>query len=470
VAATTIAAVAYQSSSKLDVAWQASGGVAATSYKVTAVDAVAGESVGITATGTSAQLTGLKSATTYRVSVAPCVTLATATVCYDSPVTATTVTTPSEVWHLQGSGRTVAGLTPIVSDGNVRISATRFGADAPADVAGHVQIYYGPKAVNPQALTVGVTSLAASAGNPASYLSFTSLASSSGLKSPASPATLVKQVATGQGVPLSASLGGKVRLYFEAQGADGKTRILHVDSADGYTGRDFHAGAPTQCSATADYEAGGGCAPGVAIGVEGDAVQPNAKILNARQNKVGWPVLDDWRWNGAAGTFMVFTTDNIAGCTTVNMNHGYALWDGAQWVVQADAGGCPKLFKGAQAMLPMHIGGARYKMYYGDTTDTTGRLNSQLPFLGPKKLIYASGAATGAATTVDYEDWEALSAGRDVVFLWPDGSPLDATAEGYIDDFHFLAPTGSLDLQVAYIAITDGVQVPTAVAAVLANP
>ncbi len=376
------------------------------------------------------------------------------------------------MWHLQGSGSTVAGLAPIVSDGNVRISATRFGADAPADVAGHVQIYYGPKATNPQALTVGVTSLAASAGNPASYLSFTSLASSSGLKSPPSPATLVKQVATGQGVPLSAGLGGKVRLFFEAQGADGKTRIFHVDSADGYTGRDFHAGAPTQCSATADYEAGGGCAP-----TRGDRRRgrrragPTRRFLNARQNKVGWPVLDDWRWNGAAGTFMVFTTDNIAGCTTLNMNHGYALWDGAAWAVQVDAGGCPKLFKGAQAMLPMHIGGARYKMYYGDTTDTTGRLNSQLPFLGPKKLIYA----TRRRDRQLRRRWisrtgKRSSAGRDVVFLWPDGSLLDATAEGYIDDFHFLAPTGSLDLQVAYIAITDGVQVPTAVAAVLANP
>ncbi len=93
VAATTIAAVAYNSSSKLDVAWQASDEIAATSYKVTAVDAVAGESSSITATGTSARLTGLKSATTYSISVAPCVAFATATVCLDSPVNATTAMT-----------------------------------------------------------------------------------------------------------------------------------------------------------------------------------------------------------------------------------------------------------------------------------------------------------------------------------------------------------------------------------------
>ena len=89
VAATTIASVAYNSTSKLDVSWKASSEVSATSYKVTAVDAVAGECTSIMATGTSAQLTGLKSATTYSISVAPCGTFATATACHDSPTNAT---------------------------------------------------------------------------------------------------------------------------------------------------------------------------------------------------------------------------------------------------------------------------------------------------------------------------------------------------------------------------------------------
>ena len=44
------------------------------------------------------------------------------------------------------------------------------------------------------------------------------------------------------------------------------------------------------------------------------------------------------------------------------------------------------------------------------------------------------------------------------------------TAEGYIDDYHFLSPTGSLDLQVMYMAITDGSIAPIAAAAVLLNP
>jgi len=54
--------------------------------------------------------------------------------------------------------------------------------------------------------------------------------------------------------------------------------------------------------------------------------------------------------------------------------------------------------------------------------------------------------------------------------LWPNGDTLDDTAEGYIDDYHFLAPTGSLDLQVMYLAITNGVEAPIGAGAVLLNP
>ncbi len=188
-----------------------------------------------------------------------------------------------------------------------------------------------------------------------------------GLISPSTATPLVKQVATGQGVPLSAAMGGKVRLFFEAAGSDGKTRIMYLDSQDGYTGRDFNSGSATTCSTAADYQTGGGCAPTVAIGVEGDSTNGNSKIGNARQFKLGFPMLNDWRWDGAAGTFMVFTTDG-GGC---NVNgHGYAVWDGRRWNVQYDSAGCPKLFKNVQAAFPMHLGEARYKIYFGDPSIT----------------------------------------------------------------------------------------------------
>ena len=116
------------------------------------------------------------------------------------------------------------------------------------------------------------------------------------------------------------------------------------------------------------------------------------------------------------------------------------------------------------------LGEARYKLYYGDPSITTGKLTSGNPFLGPKKLIYADARGTGSQTNVDFEDWESTSSGRNVVFVWPNGEQLSAGAEGYIDDFHFLAPTGSLDLQVMYLAINDGTQIPIGVSAVLLNP
>ena len=65
---------------------------------------------------------------------------------------------------------------------------------------------------------------------------------------------------------------------------------------------------------------------------------------------------------------------------------------------------------------------------------------------------------------------EPQTSARDVVFLWPNGEQMDARAEGYIDDYHFLTPTGVLDLQVMYLTITDGAIAPISATAVLTNP
>ncbi|OFZ90208.1 MAG: hypothetical protein A2V78_17995 [Betaproteobacteria bacterium RBG_16_64_18] len=470
----TVGGSAISSSSKLLAAWSAPRDYAVDHYEITAAESIYGASTvaAATASGTSKILTGLKAATPYTVTVKACSDSA----CSQSGVSsAASGTTSEEYWQLQGSGNTVSELTKIVSDGNARISATRFGPEAGTVNASRIQLYYGPSPARGSTtaqLATAVTSQATDAGVSASYLNFTSMAGTTGLISPSTATTLVKQVATGQGVPLSAAMGGgKVRLFFEAAGSDNKTRILYLDSQDGYTGRDFKSGtSSTTCSTTADYQPGGGCAPTVVIGVEGDSTNANSKISNARQFKLGFPVLDDWRWDGAAGTFMVFTTDKVTGCSDFNMNHGYAVWDGTNWNVQYEANGCPKLFKSAQAAFPMHLGEARYKIYFGDPSITTGKGSSTLPFLGPKKLIYAGGRGTGSRTNVDFEDWESTSSGRNVVFVWPNGEQLSASAEGYIDDFHFLAPTGSLDLQVMYLAITDGIQPPIGAAAVLLNP
>jgi hypothetical protein len=467
VAAATIAGTSYFSSSKLAVSWGApTTGAAPARYEITWTDQGTGMKQTVSATTTAHTIPDLKAKTAYTIDVIPC----TASACPTSLRTSISGETPTEVWHLQGTGNSVAGLTRLVSDGNVRLHVMRYGTDAPSGLAGRLQLYYGPMGTTSPNLAVGVTSAAASQSVPATYLEFTSLTGSAGLISPPSAAPLVRQIATGQAVPVSLSLGGNVRLYFEASGGDNKTRIMYVESRDGYTGRDFNPGAPSTCSATADYSPGGGCAPTVVIGVEGDAVAGNLKIANARQFKIGYPTQSDWRWDGAPGTFMTFTTDQIAGCSTSGMNQGYAVWTGTAWQVQYASNGCPKLFTSMQAAHPLHVGGVRYKLYYGDPSDLAGKLGGQLPFLGPKKLIYADGALAGDPSRVDFEDWESASAGRRIVFLWPDGSPLNATALGYIDDFSLVAPTASMAWQVYYVAITDGVVLPFTAAAVLINP
>lgn len=470
----TVGSFSFGSSSKLGITWTAPTSFAIHHFEIIGTESVGGTrtSVSAHAGDTSATLTGLKAATAYRVMVKACQDAA----CRSYGATpAISATTSTEYWQLQGSGASISGLTKVVSDGNARLSATRIGPDAGTANAGRVQFYYGPMATlgSTASLAVAVGNAAASAAAPSSYLTFTSRAGTSGLYTPAasSVSRSIASVATGQGVPLAANLGNKVRVFFEAAGSDGKTRIFSVDSKDGFVGQDFNSGAAQICSTDADYADTGGCAPTLAIGVEGDATGTNLRIKNARQNKVAFPTQTDWRWDGAPGAFMVFTTDSVASCSTVQQNHGYAVWDGTRWNVQYRADGCPKLFTSAQACLPMHVGGARYKMYCGDPSITAGKVaSSTLPFLGPKKLLYADGSGSGADATVEFEDWEAQTASRDIAFLWPNGTRLDDKAEGYIDDYHFLAPTGTMDLQVGYLTITDGVVVPIAVAAILLNP
>ena len=469
VSAANVAGRQLFSSTRLTVGWAPSPEDQAHHFEIVAIEAVQGTQLRVAAASEArgVTLTGLKAATAYSVTVFACRDEA----CTESSASASvTGVTDTEYWQLRGTGNTVDRLTKAVSDGNARLSATRFGPDADAS-ANRVQLYYGPMPGQGRqpSLSAAVASAAADASAPESFLTFTSRSGSSGLIAPASPSPLIANVATGQGVPIAKHLGGFVRLFFEAQGADGRTRIMSIDSADGYAGLDFNAGTATTCSTAADYSTGGGCAPTVAIAVDGDA-GGNRGVTNARQFKVAWPTLESPHWNLAAGTFMVLTLDRVRGCSDFGFNHAYAVWDGAAWIVQYGDNGCPKLFTSAQAAFPFHSGGARYRLYYGDPSLTDGKGTSTLPFLGPKKLIYADGSATGAPDIVDFEDWEAQSSARDVVFLWPNGEQMDARAEGYIDDYHFLTPTGVLDLQVMYITITDGASPPISVTAVLRNP
>jgi len=458
---------AYRSSSRLEFEFAPAAG-AVHHYRVVARERGGRitRAIRVASDKRRAAFDGLPAGTTFAVDITACLDAGCASTLAATSNGLVTAATEEEVWQIQASGDTIESATRIVADGNVKIHATRFGPDAPAEVRGRVQIYYGPMTQATKGLAIGVSEGVATA-DPLSVLRFESLAGQTGLISPNPDATLVADVATGQAVPLGS---GAVRLYFEALGADGRTRIMHIDSQDGWTGRDFNKGPATVCATAADYSAGGPCAPILDVTISSDP-GGNPGFTDARQFKIGYPLQDDWLFHETPGTFMVITVSGATACSRASRTTAYALWDGARWVVQYAANGCPKLFENIQAPMPVHQGGGRYKMYFGNPTEMTGVLaGSRLPWLGPKRVAYADAAATGDPNVVEFEDWEPLALARNVRFVWPSGRELTATESGYLDDFVMLTPTGDPQVQVMYTAMTDGRIAPFATMAVLLNP
>ena len=226
-------------------------------------------------------------------------------------------------------------------------------------------------------------------------------------------------VTTTQPIPLDASMGGGIRLFFEAQGTDQRTRVMYLDSRDGYTGRDFNTGDKTICSTLADYSAGGGCVPTVVIGVATDA-GGNPGLSNARQFKIG----------------------------------------------------CPKFMTETQAPMVVHMGGTRYKMYFSHNATRRGGMSNPLTDLKPLKVIYADGGVSGDPAAVDFEDREQVAQAREVHFLWPDGSTLNVASESTLDDYMMFMPTGNPSLQIMYsnMSIPGSGLAPFIGMAVLVNP
>jgi hypothetical protein len=474
--AVTVSGNPYFSSTQLALNWTAPNqGV--DHYEILATEPVGPATVRVVTTTTSLTLTELKAATPYTINLRGCLD-ASCTRYFNADATAS-ATTPAEVWQIQGTGNSMAGAKLIVSDGNVGAYAFRYGDWAGPELAGKVQLYYSPQAGSEKGVK---TALAAPVSNTAADFSvFTPLTGygllrvclSGGPNNPAPPCvgnSLAAIVSLFQAVPLSADMGARVRLFFEATGTDQRTRILYLDSQDGYAGRDFKAGPDTLCRTLADYSAGGSCEPQIAIGVQGDAVSGNARVLNARQFKILYPQRDDVRWAGTPGTPMIFTVNTDAGCTDRSFTQGYAVWDGQQWQVQYAANGCPKLFESVQAPMPVHLGGVRYKLYYSN--NATLRTQPGSFENKPMRLIYADGQLTGQPGAVDFEDWEPLAQARAVQYLFPDGTPLTLADESRLDDFFMFLPTGEPGLQVMYTntASPNSTTPPMLGMAVLVNP
>ncbi len=482
----SIAGTTYASSSRLLVSWDAAIAVPPRSrvresaryidhYEVTAST---GRSTVRTITAASGTvLRGLKSGTEYAVTLracldAPCAQWLDA----DTPEVART---EDEYWQIQGGGNSFATARKLVADGNVGSSAFRYGPWAGPQLDGKVPLYYVPLGAQEKGVKIGemVALLADSLSAVSAFSGVPGYGLRRACPMPApgqswncpSGTNLAASVSLFQAVPLSEAMGGAIRLFFNGDGRDGRSRVLYLDSQDGYAGRDFHRGASTVCATFQDFETGGGCEPAVAVGVDIDTPDGNPHVAQARQFQIGYPTLGSTQWNGAAGTFMWFTLDRDNACTPHSINFGYAVWDGRRWVVQYASNGCPKMLQGTQAPAMVHLGGARYKMYFNYHA-TPVPLDPQRN-IKPVRLVYADGARSGDPAVVDFEDWETVAESRQVHYLWPDGGLVDEASESRLDDYVIFYPTGDPSLQVMYTNMSTGPgSVPFIGLAVLVNP
>ncbi len=464
----TVGTSSFSSSSKLVVSWKAPA-FAVSKYEITATESVKNTSVVITlaSSKTSDTLKGLKSGTNYKVSIKACTDdgCKTAAVCGAT----SSGSTSQEYWQLQGTGNTVAGLKKVVADGNTLNYAFVYGSWAPHDsLKGRIRYYYNPLAFGEKGTKSALSNAVPRTGDIASAITFTGLTgyglTYSGYDSTVAGTRAFRYIGQAQAVPYQ----GKVRMYFEAQTADNRTRIHFIDSKDGLTGIDYNAGTSTLCKTTDDFKIGGGCDYTTALSVGTDATNTNPNISDIRQFKIGYPTLDSWLWNGAAGTFMTPTFDvaKTADCgNKYSFTTGYALWDGSAWKLQYN-GSCPKFFDGVQAPCVVHLGGSRYKFYFNYNQVLKGQTMNPQRDTKPMRVMYAE----GTSGVVQFEDWEGVEKSRDMVYLFPDGTALTELQESKLDDYHFFAPTGDMEFQVQYSNISDGTSIPFVAAAVLLNP
>jgi uncharacterized protein (TIGR03437 family) len=471
----------YASSSSLRVEWQPPA-AAVHHYVIAAAERRS--SIRSTAPGDAREATirELKAGTEYSLSLLACLDPDCA-VAMRAPEHAV-ASTEEEYWAIQGAGNSYATAARLVPDGNVGSYAFRYGPWAGPDLEGRVQLYYNPM----QGDEKGAKIAEPVAGRPQTVedaLSFRGISGfgllrvcqptpGSGGAVPAecsNSRSLAVGLALYQAVPLDSTAGSKIRLYFEAQGGDGRTRILYLDSQDGYLGRDFHPGAPTRCSTLADYSPGGACEPKLALGIDLDGEAGNPVVRNTRQFKIAYPTRDG-PWDMKPGTPMWFTTEWQDGrCSRLGFNSAYAVWNGVRWTVAYASDGCPKMLSGAQAPAVAHLGGARYKVYF-NLHQTPGAPTDPRISLKPMRMLYADPDATGEPTIADFEDWEALASARQVHYLWPNGSLLTEDEESRLDDYVVLAPTADPERLVMYsnMSATGLNALPFIGSAVLVNP
>ncbi|HEV7764583.1 MAG TPA: fibronectin type III domain-containing protein [Thermoanaerobaculia bacterium] len=444
----TIAGKSIASSTRLHATWTAPGTI--DHYVLIATETAGGPPLTFTASTSPFDLTNLESGTEYRISIRAC--LDAACVSSINSDASTVATTAEEYWQIRGSGSSFSTAERLVSDGNTKPFAIRWDN-------GTTQLYYDPNVAGEKGIKIATSSDPLTGFTPISGFGF---------RRGDAVGRMGIGPATFQVVPLTTRLGGQTRMFWEAAGTDQRARIYSRDSVDGWTGRDFHSGASTICLET-DLAAGGACAAEMLIGTQGDAVNGNPKIQQARQFKLGLPLLDSSTWDETPGTFMIVTGHlSDPACSATFFNATYAVWNGTQWNVQYAPNGCPKLIAAVQAPMPVHVGGTRYKLYFNHNRESNGLGGHK-----PLKLLYADGAATGDALLVEFEDWETADRMRELRVLWPSGVELTDVEKSQFDDYQVWMPTRDPALQVMYSNMTcpnNACGAPFIGSALLVNP
>ena len=470
----TVGTSRFSSAGQLAVSWRAPTGYVVDHYEITAAESVFGTSptTAVAATETSTTMTGLKSATTYSITVKACSNSTCSLSGASSPAVGTTA---EEYWQLQGtSGATSDAVSRATSDSNTLNYALSYGDWAGDSLRGRIRYYYNPNVASEKGVKTALSTSVAS--STVSSLTTFDVLSGYGLVAGTSTAVPASGISTTIGQAIAIPYNGKVRLMVEAQGTDRTNRIYQIDSADGYVGVDFNAGNGTLCSVpNGDLTTSGACAPSIALGLTQDGFT-SPGVTAFRQMKLLYPTQTSWVWNGAANTPMIVTMDlntaTAAACAQYKFTQGWALWDGTKWALQyASDGTCPKLFDGMQAPAPVHLGDGRYKLYYSNNVTPSSQQTFNFDNK-PVRVIY--GSASGS--TIAFEDFESMSAAREVNFLWPDGSLMalftgsTTGGETKLDDYTMLAPTGNLDVQVMYTNFSGGSKGAFTAVAVLLNP
>jgi hypothetical protein len=449
VSAATVGGKAYASSTKLGATWTTASSDNPDYWELVAVSSSGHRVVQRidSPQDRTATIASLRSSSSYEVTLSACAGTSTC-----QPITTATASgsTAEETWQLRGTGHSADDAETVAADSNTLAYVFRYGNDADPALAGKLRLYYKPfpaqflppPSYGAPGLRVGLSTTAGTTSP--TY----EIASGYGLDSPNPPGEQIVSILAFQAVPMIP--GDRVRLFFEAGddiGGKATVRYYSLDSQDGLMGRDFAKGDTTLPNKGEDYNPGGSAEPTLVLGAHGDALKGDSGLTNIRQSKMGWPLLDSWAWDGAAGAFLVITGSDACGKTKNGLF--YATYDGSDWNVIKDQSGCAtRMVDYGHGPVVVHLGGSRYKLYYEDELNATNHSGK------PLRLVYADGSTTGDPKHVELDDWEPSSAAREVRFLWPDGTDVDVQSESGFGDHVIFMPTGSTDQQVMHMNLS----------------